>query len=243
MLPWIMIYGGSSISVVVLNVLTYVNLKRIARNRLMLGVRPAVVEECGQSTTQDQHPVCSRPVVLNEVGGVHNTSADFPRIEINRHSESSTTSIELNTVNPDRYFLVSPKVARKSFPDNQSQATSTPNIGTPQGTVNPTSNRTTEYRRKFKLTFLMSLRYLVTYWIAEMVASILYFLNEYEASLSLLYVFFVNGFGDYVLYGLFNPRYRDSHMKLHARFLAYCCIDLNSHPKLCSILSWLFMLS
>ena len=81
---------------------------------------------------------------------------------------------------------------------------------------------------------------------AEAIAFVLLILNYDDASklLFYLYSYFINGFGDYVLYGIFNPRYRASHMKIHNEYLTYICrLHLNSHPKLQQIIFCILMLS
>ena len=70
-----------------MNVLTYVRLRRLARDRLKLGVRPALVESHEPASTQQQQIVGIHARLPNgsRVDGIY-TTADIARNEINSHS-------------------------------------------------------------------------------------------------------------------------------------------------------------
>ena len=233
-------YGLPSTFVVLMNVLTYVCLRRLASHRLKLGVRPVQVEIREPATIQQQQIVDSQ--VPNAYHIDYNyTTVESTRNGLNVHSEcielQAVSSIDLRSDNLS-------KLAKIPFPENRSQGNSAAIEATPKERPNHQITRVTDCGLKFKLTFLLSLRYLLVYSMAEVIAFVLIILTYDDASNLLFYMFFINGFGDYVLYGIFNTRYRASHMKIHIEILSYICkLHLNSHPKLQQIIFCILLLS
>lgn len=240
----------ASVFVVVFNVLTYFQLKRLFLIRLKLGVRPALVKE--PCTSQQQQIFDAN--VMSRINNENRNISAAGDILVNQVN-SQSVAIELHMFKSDELN----RAQSDSTVQNQGvHEPALPKLTVPgSGIIGqlPTNNepfqdpiprlvKVADCGRKFKLTFLMSLRYLFLYLIMEVVVFVLDILNESDAALLSIYLIFINGFGDYVLYGIFNSRYRESHMEIHSRLLrSVFCIDLNAHPKLQRILSFLFVLS
>ena len=236
--PFLIIYIFPSISIIVLNVLIYIRLKRLARDRLKLGVRSAPIED-RRTTIIQQQPQRDETRAQNSSGvSSHNKPTGIVLNELNNRSECIElhvfSSVEPNQIHSRSYVQqISPDVAVGSQSGNIFQGRSETITDTSQETANLHSARVADCGRKFKLTFLLSMRYLIAYSIADVAVLFFYIFNMNDAALLLFYMIFVNGFGDYVLYGIFNPRYRSSLMEIYSRFLARTCgLDLSSHPKL-----------
>ena len=202
--------NATTFCVITLNVLTFARLKRLARERFQLGVRPqppVIVLSQSQPASQSLYNI------ENQQFCDRYQSHQF-------HGES----YEMNTLH-NQSPITENLPGRRNYQD-YSRTAYTSRGGLQSGHKHDSSSR------KFKLTFFMSIRYIIMFAMADVVFIVLYLLKENDNSMAIAYVLYLNGIGDYLLYDSFNPRYWMGSVELQTKFLAFIFrIDRNRYPK------------
>lgn len=69
-------------------------------------------------------------------------------------------------------------------------------------------------KRRFKLTFLMLIRFVVVFLAADLVAWMMMLTVGFEEAILMCYSFHLNCIGDALLYRFLDPRYREAHREV-----------------------------